>query len=32
LIQPPAANHKHNVKTVGVKLFRGTTTAAVWKE
>jgi len=32
LIQPPAANHKHSVKTVGVKLFRGTTTAAVWKE
>ncbi len=32
LIQPSAANHKHNVKTVGVKLFRGTTTVAVWKE
>ena len=32
LIQPPVANHKHNAKTVGVKLFRGTTTAAVWKD
>ena len=33
LIQPPAANHKPSVvKTAGVKLFRGTTTAAVWKE
>ena len=33
LIQPPAANHKPSVvKTAGVKLFRGTSTAAVWKE
>ena len=33
LIQPPAARHKPSVvKTPGVKLFRGTTTAAAWKE
>jgi len=33
LIQPPAANHKPSiVKSAGVKLFRGTNTAAVWKE
>ena len=33
MLQPPAANHKPSViKTAGVKLFRGTTTAAVWKE
>ncbi len=33
MLQPPAANHKPSViKTAGVKLFRGATTAAVWKE